>query len=258
VRLADLLQSIPGLEKRFVHYLEAQGDIRPTLLPKSRIARRDYSSADLRRLRRLWDFYRRGYALNTARQLLAAEADQRVYALLRVDQRRAEEAADQLRQSDRLLELARVYGADAELVASFEAARDEDAYAALQPALERGLLGGITAVRRARVVFSRPTVARGGALTMLAYVLLTLPAKQLDPVLERLRGFDGIVEAAVVYGETDVIAKLDVPSQAALDVLVVRKIQSIPQVQSTRTYIVVGDLHWRRPPEDGPDMRQTP
>jgi DNA-binding Lrp family transcriptional regulator len=257
VRLAGLLQSVPGLEKRFVHYLEAQGDIRPTLLPKSRIARRDYSPADLRRVRRLWDFYRRGYALNTARQLLAAEADQRAYAFLRVDQRCAPEAAAQLCQSDRLLELARVYGSDAELVACVEAARDEDAYAALQPALERGLLSGIPAVRRARLAFSRPSAEREGGLSMLAYVLLTLPAKQLDPVLDRLRGFDGIVEAAVVYGETDVIAKLDVASQAALDDLVVRKIQSIPEVQSTRTYIVVGDLHWQRPSDDGPEARHS-
>jgi len=81
---------------------------------------------------------------------------------------------------------------------------------------------------------------------MLAYVLIKVPAKHADSVLEQLRQFPGIVEAAVVYGETDIIAKIAVPSQAELDDLVIRRIQGLPQVESTRTFIVVGGMHWQR------------
>ena len=81
---------------------------------------------------------------------------------------------------------------------------------------------------------------------MQAFVLIKLPAKQIETVLEDLRAIAGIVEASVIYGETDVIAKVDVASQAELDHLVFRQLQAMPAVESTRTFIVVGDLHWDR------------
>ena len=46
MRLGELLREVPGLEKRFVYYLEAQGVIRPTRLPKQRIDRREYSEEE--------------------------------------------------------------------------------------------------------------------------------------------------------------------------------------------------------------------
>ena len=56
---------------------------------------------------------------------------------------------------------------------------------------------------------------------------------------------------SAVYGETDVIAKLEVPSQAALDDLVIERIQAIPTVESTRTFIGIGSMHWQRPQGTG-------
>ena len=81
---------------------------------------------------------------------------------------------------------------------------------------------------------------------MLAFVLIRVPAKQVDRTLDRLRSLDGIVEASAVYGETDIIAKLEVPDQVRLDDLIIREIQGLPEVEATRTFIVVGGLHWRR------------
>ena len=55
-----------------------------------------------------------------------------------------------------------------------------------------------------------------------------------------------IVEASTVYGETDVICRVQVPDQPRLDQLVMRDLHAIPAVESTRTFIVVHDMHWRR------------
>ena len=79
-----------------------------------------------------------------------------------------------------------------------------------------------------------------------AWVLIKVPAKQLDGLVEELRRFPGIVEASAIYGETDVIAKIEVSDSAALDELVVHKIQGIQVVESTRTFIGIGGLHWTR------------
>ena len=44
MELKDVLAQVPGLEKRFVYYLESLGYIQPTRVPKRRIARRISSS----------------------------------------------------------------------------------------------------------------------------------------------------------------------------------------------------------------------
>ncbi len=53
-------------------------------------------------------------------------------------------------------------------------------------------------------------------------------------------------EASAIYGETDVIAKIEVDDAASLDDLVVNRIQAISVVESTRTFIGIGGLHWTR------------
>jgi DNA-binding Lrp family transcriptional regulator len=77
-------------------------------------------------------------------------------------------------------------------------------------------------------------------------VLVKASAKQVDEVMQALRGLDGVVEASVVYGETDVICRIAVASQSELDRLVMRELHAIEAVESTRTFVVVGDMHWRR------------
>jgi DNA-binding Lrp family transcriptional regulator len=79
-----------------------------------------------------------------------------------------------------------------------------------------------------------------------AWVLIKVPAKQLDGLVEQLRSFPGIVEASAIYGETDVIAKIEVEDASSLDDLVVNRIQGIAVVESTRTFIGIGGLHWAR------------
>jgi DNA-binding Lrp family transcriptional regulator len=246
MRLGELLDRVPGLEKRFVYYLEAQGVVRPRRLPKARIDRRDYSSEDERRIRRIWRHYRRGYSLSASRELAEREASAAAFALVGARPGRGADAVEALSRSDRILEAAVVYGVSEDLVVRIEAARDEDVLEALHGAFDRGVLTGLPTVLRTRGgLRSRGTALKGGA-AMLAFVLMRVPAKRVDETLTRLTELEGIVEASAVYGETDIIAKIEVATQAQLDDLIIGKIQGLPEVEATRTYIVVGGLHWTR------------
>ena len=73
-------------DKRFVYYLESLGYIQPTRVPKRRIDRRDYSASDVERIRGLWRYYQRGYALQAAQEL-AARPRHGAYALLQLPSR---------------------------------------------------------------------------------------------------------------------------------------------------------------------------
>jgi len=81
---------------------------------------------------------------------------------------------------------------------------------------------------------------------MKAWILIKVPAKQIGPLVDHLRDVPGIVEASGIYGETDVIAKVEVPDPDALDELVTNRIQTISVVESTRTFIGIGRMHWDR------------
>ena len=52
-----------------------------------------------------------------------------------------------------------------------------------------------------------------------------------------------VTEAAAVYGEADVIAKVETPSIEQLHKLVMDKIQNLPHVSVTRTFIIIPHLH---------------
>jgi DNA-binding Lrp family transcriptional regulator len=188
MRLQEVLNRVEGLEKRFVYYLESQGYIHPQKLQKARIARRDYSPADLERIRGIWHYYERGISVQRAYELVTRAAADGAYVFFPVPPRRWEDALALLRESDHVVE----------------------------------------------------------AEEMRAWVLIKVPAKRIGPLIEELREYPGIVEAAGIYGETDVIAKLEVPDQDALDELVVQRIQSIEAVESTRTFIAIGRMHWER------------
>jgi len=253
VELKDVLAQVPGLEKRFVYYLESLGYIRPTRLPKRRIARRDYGPADVQRIRDLWRYYQRGYALQAAQELVARPR-QRAYALLEVPRAHRGRVWDDLRAMSEVRAACLLYGAPADVLVCLEVAVEPEVYEVLSRLLSHGLVGAPLVLHVARSV-AGPAAARPPeeAGDMQAYVLIKLPAKHVEDALRALREIAGVVEAGVTYGETDIIAKVVVGDQAELDALVFRQIQALPPVESTRTFIVVGDLHWQR--EDGPPRR---
>ena len=78
-----------------------------------------------------------------------------------------------------------------------------------------------------------------------AFVLITVPAQKSGDVVSLLmeKYPEFVVEAAAVYGEADVIAKVETPSVELLHELVMNKIQDLPNVRVTRTFIIIPQLH---------------
>ena len=246
MRLADVLRQVDGATKRFVDYLEARGHVHPQLIEKQRIARRDYSVEDVRRIGAIWAYHRRGLSVRSAVALVDQTERARAYVFFKVPPGRWRETLDLLQRFDSVDEAAVVYGEHEDLIARVVAADDGEVHAVL------------AAVVRAAAISSQPTVRRVGAAApgaprepgaeakMQAYVLVKASAKQVEETLARLRTLDGVVEADAIYGETDVICRVEVADQARLDHLVMRELHEIPSVESTRTYIVVGGMTWRR------------
>jgi DNA-binding Lrp family transcriptional regulator len=82
-------------------------------------------------------------------------------------------------------------------------------------------------------------------VSVTAFVLITVPARRSGDLVERLSQVDfrEVREVAAVYGESDVVAKVETDSISQLHNLVMNRIQSLDNVRVTRTFIVVPDLH---------------
>ncbi|MDQ0952539.1 DNA-binding Lrp family transcriptional regulator [Streptomyces phaeochromogenes] len=84
-----------------------------------------------------------------------------------------------------------------------------------------------------------------GNSAITAFVLITVPANNSGNVVDALMDeySEFVKEAAAVYGEADVIAKVETPSIGQLHQLVMEKIQNIPHVRVTRTFIIIPQHH---------------
>lgn len=249
MRLAEVLAQVDGLTKRFVHYLEAQGHIAPTRVAKQRIDRREYSADDVRRIAAIWRYYRRGFSVQNSVDLVGRSDRAFAYVMFDVPARRWSATLELMRGFENVLEASIVYGETEDIVLKLRAPEDGDIFAVLSSALRSAAISSLPTIYKV----AAPTIARlgvdgEGEATMRAYVLVKASAKQVERVLEAMRGLAGIVEASATYGETDVICRIEVESQAMLDRLVMHDLHAIDAVESTRTYIVVSDLHWRRAP----------
>jgi DNA-binding Lrp family transcriptional regulator len=254
MELKDVLQDIPGLNKRLVYYLESQGYINPTPVRKSRISRRDYSADDLRRIRHFWGYYQRGFSVRGATEAVLRAEKATAIVLVPVPSRARGQVVDLLKGFDRVIEAAVVYGETGDVILRMHAGDQRDVYDVLDRVFEDVGVSGVPRIwpvtdriaagdgQDSRVDLRPPTRGSG----MLAYVLIKAPPKQVGNVIEQLREFPGIVEACALYGESDAIVKIDVESQAELDDLVMNRIHALPAVESTRTFIVVGGMRWER------------
>jgi DNA-binding Lrp family transcriptional regulator len=81
-----------------------------------------------------------------------------------------------------------------------------------------------------------------------AFVLITVPANRSGDVVRILMDEyqEFVTEAAAVYGETDVIARVETPSVQKLHEVVMDKIQNLPNVRTTRTFIIIPQLHEKK------------
>ena len=265
MRLAEVLARTDGLTKRFVHYLEAQGHIQPQLIQKERIARREYSEADLRRIQSIWAYSRRGFSVQSAVDLVNRGDQSRAFVFFHLPPRRWRETLELLRGFENVMEASVVYGEEEDIIITLRAPDDGDIYNVLGAALRAAAISGQPTIYKT----TQPAISRvvdhsasDGTQTIgqerdrsdrgesvLAYVLVKASAKQIEQVIIQMRSIQGIVEASVIYGESDVICRVEVEHQRDLDRIVMHDLHAIDTVESTRTFIVVGDLHWRRSAE---------
>lgn len=72
-----------------------------------------------------------------------------------------------------------------------------------------------------------------------AYVLITIAIGKVKEVLEELRSLDSVIQADVVTGPYDAIARIQAPDLSELTKTIVQKIHYIDGVIDTTTAIVV-------------------
>ena len=248
MELKQLLEQVPGLTKRFVYYLETQGYIHPVRVPKKRISRRDYTEADLRTIIDVWRFYQRGYAVQRA-HALATRTDRSIaYVAFAAPARRWREVVALLRSFRDVVEASPVYGDTWDIFAKTDSADPSSIYQNLAPALAEAGIQAMPRIWRAREYYTRrreDTVASEDS-GLIAYILMTVPGKDIEVVAEDLKAFPEVHEVSVIYGASDIVAKVIVRSTRDLDRLVMDQVHGIEAIESTRTFITVADLHWTR------------
>ena len=248
MELKQVLNEVPGITRRFVYYLEARAYIQPTKVPKQRIARREYSQQDLELIRDVWRYYSRGYSLQTAHDLATATTRTIMYLGVRTPFRSSAEVLDRLKEQDQVVEASVVYGAEPNLVLKTDTPDQSEVYHTLVPILAEMGITGLPDIYVAGQRFLKQTGTSGAGeqTTMMAYVLMVVPGKDVAEVLEHLKTFDEVKEASTVYGESDIIARVEAAGQEQLDTLVMERLHDIPAVESTRTFVVIRNLHWSR------------
>ena len=70
-----------------------------------------------------------------------------------------------------------------------------------------------------------------------AYVMVKANTGEADRLLNEIADVDGIVDAHIVAGDVDIIAKLDVDSPAAVKEIAATTVQNTDGVEDTETYI---------------------
>ncbi len=242
------MAQVPGLNRRFVYYLEAKGIIQPAKIRKERISRRDYSQQDVQAIQEVWRYYQRGYSLQIAHDLATRVHKIAAYVAVSAPIRTQSQVLEKLRVYPQVTEASVVYGTESRILLKTETPDETDLFHTLVPFLAEIGMTGLPEVMRAKETFQTTNDERDkkSESNMLAYVLMKVPSKEVDAVMEELKTCEGVVEASTVYGESDIVAKVQVKDQKELDSLVMDQIHKIGAVESTRTFLVVERLHWQR------------
>ncbi|MFQ6088036.1 MAG: Lrp/AsnC ligand binding domain-containing protein [Candidatus Methanofastidiosia archaeon] len=78
-----------------------------------------------------------------------------------------------------------------------------------------------------------------GDKLVIAFVLCVCDAGKERQVVEKLKAMEQVEEAFVVYGEYDVIAKVNVKELKQLDTFVTEKVRRMKDIQMTSTMITI-------------------
>lgn len=71
-----------------------------------------------------------------------------------------------------------------------------------------------------------------------AYILFKVNSGNERETCEQITGFNEVMEASIIYGEYDVIARISVQDLQELEKLLAEKIRKIPSILLTSTMIV--------------------
>jgi len=77
-----------------------------------------------------------------------------------------------------------------------------------------------------------------GVICMHAYVQIGLDSAKETDIYDALKAMREVREVHILFGEWDIIAKLELPAPEALGTFVMDKIRSLPGVKLTSTMIV--------------------
>ena len=72
---------------------------------------------------------------------------------------------------------------------------------------------------------------------MIAFILLVTGAGDEQNIMDDLKKKDQVIEAGEVYGEYDIVVKVEIDSMRELDRFVTEQIRKLPQIQMTSTLI---------------------
>ena len=75
-------------------------------------------------------------------------------------------------------------------------------------------------------------------MAILAYVLITVKSGLEKEVLEKLSNFDEVIEANLVIGEYDAVAKVSFEDISQLDKFLTDKLRVLPDIFLTTTMII--------------------
>lgn len=73
---------------------------------------------------------------------------------------------------------------------------------------------------------------------MLAYVLIALDSAREQNIYDEIKDMDNIRDVHILFGEWDMVAKLELEDPEALSGYVINNIRAIPGVRLTSTMIV--------------------
>ena len=78
----------------------------------------------------------------------------------------------------------------------------------------------------------------GEIMAVLAYVLFKVSSGSEREVCQKLIEFDEVLHADIIFGEYDVVAKVETPELSKLEEFVSLKVRNVPNVLVTSTMII--------------------
>lgn len=75
-------------------------------------------------------------------------------------------------------------------------------------------------------------------MSIKAYVLLKVSSGAEREVCKKIADFEEVVDASIIYGEFDIVAKISVDGLSSLEAFLSENIRNIPSIMLTSTMIV--------------------